>query len=727
MPPPDPDRTRLHLDIHGIVQGVGFRPFIYNLAQTYGLTGWVSNTASGVVLEVEGAPESIAEFRRAITTEAPPLSLIESVQASEVAATGAIDFVIRPSDRGAAVQTMISSDAAVCPDCLRELFDPDDRRYRYAFINCTNCGPRYTIIRSIPYDRPFTTMVDFTMCPACQAEYNDPRNRRFHAQPNACPDCGPRLELWDSEGKSIAGDYPVTTATDLLRNGQIVALKGLGGFHLAVDASNEKAVRELRQRKGRDEKPFALMARNTEAIKNHCWLTEEEERLLTSPRAPIVLLRRKVNDSVAPSIAPGNDRLGFMLPYTPLHHLIMAEGPETLVMTSANLSEEPICIDNQEALTRLQGIADAFLVHNRDIYLRSDDSVWIFLADRARPIRRSRGFVPQPVFVEGTGPPILAVGAELKNTVCLLKGNQAIVSQHIGDLKNLEALNFFKQTIHHLETIFQTQPETIVTDLHPGYLSSQWAETAREVPVFKIQHHHAHLAALLAEHRQSGPVIGVILDGTGLGTNGRIWGGEVLVGTIDHVERRGHLEAMPLPGGDAAILHPWRTAVAYLEKTCGPDFPALPFMENLEVDLIREMVQKQVNTPLTTSCGRLFDAVAALTGGCASIRYEAQAAIELMQIAAPVDRSVYATEIQEKDDVYILSVQSLIENIIRDLRAGIPEAEISGRFHRFILDGFLNLVENISRQTGIKTVGFSGGVFQNQLLLETMIPEFERH
>ncbi|MFQ6614030.1 MAG: carbamoyltransferase HypF, partial [Fidelibacterota bacterium] len=559
-----------------------------------------------------------------------------------------------------------------------------------------------------------------------QREYDDPENRRFHAQPNACPVCGPQLEWWSREGQTIPTADPIASVTDSLRKGQIVAIKGLGGFHLAVDASNEDAVRELRRRKGRDEKPFALMARDLEIIQQHCAVTSEEEHTLISPRAPIVLLRRKIRDSVASSVAPGNDRLGFMLPYTPLHHLLMTDGPEILVMTSANLSEEPICIDNREALTRLKGIADGFLVHNRDIYLRSDDSVWISLAGRVRPIRRSRGFVPQPVFIRGTGPTVLAVGAELKNTVCLLKDNQAIISQHIGDLKNLEALDFFHQTVHHLKTIFEAKPDVIVTDLHPGYLSTQWAEKQSGAPRFKIQHHHAHLAALLAEHRQSGPIIGVILDGTGLGTDGHIWGGEVLVGGLDRVVRRGHLEALPLPGGDGAIRHPWRTAVAYLEHTFGADFPALPFAQNLDTEVIREMVQKRVNTPLTTSCGRLFDAVAALTGGCASIRYEAQAAIELMQIAEPAERSVYSSETEVGNGVYRLSVQSLIRNIVRDIQSGISAGTISGRFHRYILDGFLKLTQSIARDTGIKTVGFSGGVFQNQILMETMVTEFER-
>jgi len=724
---PNPDLQRLHLQVNGIVQGVGFRPFVYNLATELGLVGWVTNTSSGVDIEIEGQLSPLRQFRDRLEHDAPPLSLIASIDAVAIPPLGESEFRIQPSDRSQAVRTLISPDAAICPDCLREMNDPQDRRYHYPFINCTNCGPRYTIIRSIPYDRPYTTMAVFTMCPNCQAEYEEPHDRRFHAQPNACPVCGPQLDLWDAQGQKLNVPDPIEETMSLIRAGKIVAIKGLGGFHLAVDAGNDRAVRELRRRKGRDEKPFALMARDVSIVRELCHLTDAEERFLTSPRAPILLLRHHGSDRVALSVAPGNDRLGVMLPYTPLHHLLLAHDPPVLVMTSANLSEEPICIDNQEAVSRLNGIADAFLVHNRDIYLRSDDSVWIFLGEKARPIRRSRGFVPQPIFVRGTGPVVLGVGAELKNTVCLLTENQAILSQHIGDLKNLEALTFFEKTIAHLETLFEVRPEVVVADRHPQYLSTQWARRQTDIPVINMQHHHTHLAALLAEHQWTEPVIGVILDGTGLGTDGQIWGGEVLVGTIGDVRRMAHLEPMPLPGGDGAIKHPWRIAVAYLAQTFGASIPDLPFLRNHSVGPILEMVEKSVNTPLTTSCGRLFDAVAALTGGCQTIRYEAQAAIEFMQIGESVSESIYRPELQAQNGVWTISVRSLIQSVVRDIRAGRSPAVISGRFHRFILDAYLAVVQAISQETGIKTIGFSGGVFQNQILLEAMVPAFERH
>ena len=725
MKAPNPGPTRLRLQVRGIVQGVGFRPFVYNLAVKHGLSGWVTNTSGGVIIEVEGHNQQLNDFRQKLSSEAPPLSLIADIREQILTPNGDIDFRIKATDRSEHVQTLISPDAAVCPDCLGEMKDPANRRFRYPFINCTNCGPRYTIIKSIPYDRPFTTMAPFTMCPECQREYEDPGDRRFHAQPNACPVCGPKLMLLDAHGQPILCDDPIEQTMALIREGRIGAIKGLGGFHLAVDAGNDSAVRKLRKRKARDEKPFALMVKDLETVKKLSEISEEEARFIESPRAPILLLKRREKTPVADAVAPGNDRLGVMLPYTPLHHLLFDFEPSVLVMTSANLSEEPICIDNNEALDRLTGIADFFLVHDRDIHLRSDDSVWIQLSGKARPIRRSRGFVPQPVFVESTGPTVLGVGAELKNTICLLKEDQAIVSQYIGDLKNLEALNFFEQTVDHLQTIFEDKPELVVADDHPQYLSSQWAKSQKLAPVLTIQHHHAHLASLLAEHQFSEPAIGVILDGTGLGTDGQIWGGEVLVGTIAKVRRMGRLEPMPLPGGDSAIKNPWRIAVAYLEATFGSDFPDLPFLKNHDFEPVRELVRKQVNTPLTTSCGRLFDAVAAMTGGCATIRYEAQAAIEFMQICESELESVYEPQIVEMDDIYSISVKELVKAVVNDIRAGIPAKKISARFHRFVGDSYLSLAEKISAETGIKTVGFSGGVFQNQVLLESMVPAFE--
>ncbi|MGC8788102.1 MAG: carbamoyltransferase HypF, partial [Anaerolineae bacterium] len=657
--------TAKHIEITGIVQGVGFRPFVYNLAVSHGLRGWVRNTSAGVEIEVEGSSEALSAFLDQLATQAPPLARIESISVTDIPLNGYSEFVILESQPLAGAYQLVSPDIATCADCLRELFDPQDRRYGYPFINCTNCGPRFTIIEDIPYDRPKTTMRDFTMCPECQAEYDNPANRRFHAQPNACPVCGPHLWLVarsEFAASPSIGSYAlpnaanavlqsrndqdtIVAASQLLKQGAILALKGLGGFHLACDATNQDAVRRLRERKHRPHKPFALMMPSLDDIQRHCWVTPEEAALLTSPASPIVLLRWREESSVVRDVAPHNRYLGVMLPYTPLHHLLLREIGRPLVMTSGNLSEEPIAKDNDEALQRLASLADAFLLHNRAIYARYDDSVWFIpLPEQPQPIRRARGYAPNPVRLSFPLRNILACGAELKNTFCLTRDRYAFISQHIGDMENLETLEHFEATVKLYEHLFRTHPEMLACDLHPDYLATRYAHErarAENLPLLEIQHHHAHIASCLADNDwspEAGPVIGVAMDGTGLGNDGHIWGGEFLIADYSSSERWGHFQYLPLPGGDAATRKPYRIALGYLLH-CLKEIPQLPFLASMpaqESEIIRQMVEQNIHTPLTSSCGRLFDAVSALLGVCLETSYEAQAAIELEMTAGDV-------------------------------------------------------------------------------------------
>ncbi|MFQ6613091.1 MAG: carbamoyltransferase HypF [Fidelibacterota bacterium] len=715
---------RWQIKINGIVQGVGFRPFVYKLAQKCNLAGFVTNTTSGVEIEVEGTVNHLREFQRKIPLESPPLSVIRDLKFSLIPLNGESNFQIIPSKNADVTETMVSPDVAVCPDCLIELFNPMDRRYRYPFINCTNCGPRYTIIKDIPYDRPATSMQPFKMCTQCQAEYDDPENRRFHAQPNACPNCGPAISLWVSEDKPISTDDKISAVANLLKNGAIIAIKGLGGFHLAVDARNGVAIQQLRRRKHREEKPLAIMVKDLETVRQLCYVNEQEEHLLNSFQSPIVLLRKREDETVAEAVAPGNDRFGVMLPYTPLHHLLLHDAGFPLVMTSGNLSEEPIAISNQEAFERLAGIADYFLIHNRDIYLRSDDSVMIVLENHSRTLRRSRGFVPKPVFVKSKGSSLLAVGGELKNTICLLKNDQAIVSQHIGDLENLLAYNFFIQTINHLERLFQVEPELIVHDLHPDYLATKWAREQNDSTLLGVQHHHAHLAAVMAENQVDQPVIGLIMDGTGYGIDGTVWGGEVLVGDYHQYHRFAHFETMPLPGGEAAIKEPWRIAVSYLFNTFGK-VPQLPFLEGREADSIVEILQKKINCPQTSSCGRLFDAVAAICGAKPVIRYEAQTAIEWMQWVENLEVRPLAYQLEQQGEKWVMLIKPIIRAVVRALNNGEDVCRISSRFHLTLIKMFMEVVHLASQETGINSVVLSGGVFQNRVLFSGLLPRLE--
>jgi hydrogenase maturation protein HypF len=606
------------------------------------------------------------------------------------------------------------------------MFDPADRRYRYPFINCTNCGPRYTIIDDIPYDRPKTSMRHFTMCAACQAEYDNPLNRRFHAQPNACPVCGPQVGLWDSHRKEIGPGDPIAAAADLIRQGKIVAVKGLGGYHLAVDALNPAAVMRLRQRKLREEKPFAVMSPDLGAIKNYAAVDAEDEKLLLSIQRPIVLLRKKEPDRLAEEVAPRNPYVGAMLPYTPLHHLLLKHGFCALVMTSGNLSEEPIAIDNDDAFGRLAGIADYFLIHNRDIYLRSDDSVVRRAAGETRFLRRSRGYVPVPVFLKHTLPPILACGAELKNTVCIAKGDKAFISQHIGDLENLATYEFFQKTVAHMQRILNVRPEVIACDLHPDYLSTRWADEQEAVPKVRVQHHHAHIVSGMAEHRLEGAVIGVACDGTGYGPDGTVWGGEVLVADAGGFERAAHLACVPMPGSAAAIKEPWRMAVSYLQDAFGAglwglDLPVLREAGPDKVRLMLEMAAKRLNSPLTSSLGRLFDGVAAIAGLRSRVTYEGQAAMELEMAAAAETESVYDYAWEEGAPCRILPAP-IIRGVVGDVGNGLAVAAISAKFHNTLILMFSDLCDMLRRQRGLNRVVLSGGVFQNARLMAGLIP-----
>ena len=717
--------ARRKFQITGVVQGVGFRPFIYRLATECRLSGYVLNDSSGVVIEVQGPRPLVDAFARRISPEAPSMSRIVSLTSADVPLDPQPNgFRILESHGSAEQRVLISPDIATCDDCWRELLDPDDRRYGYPFINCTNCGPRFTIVRDIPYDRPLTTMSAFPMCPECECEYHDPANRRFHAQPNACWKCGPQLEF-RSEGQQASGN-PISDVVLALSNGQIAAIKGLGGFHLAVDATNAAAVERLRARKHRIEKPFAVMVPNIETAERLCMIDEVARRLVLSPQRPIVLLPKREGSGVAEAVAPGNRDLGIFLPYTPLHHLLFAEGNFTaLVMTSANLSEEPICIANEEAIRRLAGIADCFLLHNREILIRSDDSVLRVVDGRPRQLRRSRGFVPMPVFVDNELPPILAVGGELKNTICYSRRNTAFLSQHVGDLENIESYGFFGETVHHLGQILEINPEAIAYDLHPGYFSTQWAKKQTGVKLIGVQHHHAHIASCMAENHLDGKVIGFALDGTGYGTDGHIWGGEVLVADYAGFERAAHFEYVAMAGGEAAIREPWRMAISYLWHHFGGDFIArdLAFLREhspRSIELICQALERKINSPLTSSAGRLFDAVSALCGVRSIANYEGQAAIELeMAIDSASNDASYPFEINDKneDDRILIGTRPLFEAVLADLASGISTGLISRRFHNGLANILAEVARRVRKRTGLHRVCLSGGTFQNLYLL----------
>jgi hydrogenase maturation protein HypF len=762
----------IKIRISGTVQGVGFRPFVRNLAARHNLCGWVCNTSGSVEIAAEGEAAALAAFTAALRAEAPPLARIDSLVWEPAPAAGFSTFEIRASVSQEGDFQPIAPDIAICADCERELFEPADRRYLYPFINCTNCGPRLTIIRDIPYDRARTSMAPFSMCARCRAEYENPNDRRFDAQPIACPECGPRV--WMEPGVPAAPgsdnhiamrarhaspvreqhaspvqDHPMLepllAARRLLREGRILAIRGMGGFHLACNAANSDSVRELRRRKRRSGKPFAVMVRDLAAADSSCEIGDAERALLTGREKPIVILRRKEGCPVTAEVAPGNGTLGVMLPYSPLHLLLMHKGdpvldeepaPAALVMTSGNLSEEPIAIGNDEALARLGPLADAFLLHDREIIQRCDDSVVrIFTAGsraihgspvRAQgpspiPLRRSRGYAPAPVILPFDSPPILAVGGELKNTFCLARGRYAFLSPHIGDMENAETLSAFEESIERYQRLFHTMPEIIAHDMHPGYLGTRWAcDTAHGRKLVPVQHHHAHAAACMADNGLSGkePVTALAFDGTGYGPDGAIWGAEVLVADFRQSERLIHLEYLPLPGGDAAIRRPWRIALGFAAAL---DLPVadLPFLKNQdarEAETVRAQIARGLNTPMVSSMGRLFDSVAALAGICSEIDYEAQGAIELEELAR--ERIGAEGEYPFFLDGENIRVRDLLAAVIEDVRAGVPAGCIGARFHHSVRSIAVQSAQAVRAARGIRTVVLSGGVWQNALLLE---------
>jgi len=702
---------RRRLRVSGIVQGVGFRPFVYGLATNMNLVGFVGNDTDGVFIEVESETGTLDRFVDELETSAPPAARIQRIESVDVQTTGDTSFRIVASHHAETGTALVSPDLRTCDDCLDELHDTNDRRYGYPFINCTNCGPRFTITLKTPYDRPNTTMRSFEMCAACLAEYRDPVSRRFHAQPNACPECGPNVRTIPPS------ERPVVDTRRRIAAGEIVAIKGLGGFHLACDATSDAAVALLRERKGRIEKPFAVMVSDLETVRSITTIDADETRLLASRERPIVLLAKRMDSTVSELVAPGNGYLGVMLPYTPLHDLLIEPG-DVWVMTSGNLSEEPIVTENDDAVERLGALTGSYLVHDRDIHVPCDDSVIRILDGSEYPIRRSRGYTPFPVPLPFESPPILATGGELKATFCLASGRDGFMSQHIGDMENLETLDAFTNAVDHFVELFRIEPELIAADLHPGYLSTKWAGR-QNVPLVKVQHHHAHIASVMAEHGVLGPVIGFSFDGTGYGTDGTIWGGEILVAGYERFERVGHLKATPLPGGDAAVKHPARMALSHLLASDVPwteDLPPVMALTAADRALLKTQLERGINTIPTTSMGRLFDAVAALAGVRQTVTYEAQAAIEFEALIDSTAGGTYAFAITEHDGSLVIDPTPVLRSIVGDVAAGESIGVIAARFHRSVGAVIVEAAERVRRRTGLTTVGLSGGVFQNVTL-----------
>jgi hydrogenase maturation protein HypF len=717
---------RAEIKITGIVQGIGFRPFIYGLAEAHSVRGWVLNNEKGVFIDAESEDGDLDAFVQNIPKLAPSLARIESFDIKYLEPLGYTLFEIRKSEEAQEKFVLISPDLATCDPCLSELFNPGNLRYRYPFINCTLCGPRFTIIQDIPYDRHKTTMAPFILCPVCKKEYEDPKDRRFHAQPNACPACGPSLHLQDRAEQTVPGD-PVAKTLDLLGGGRIVAIKGLGGFHLACDARNEDAVSSLRSRKFREDKPFAVMCRNLEEVKKHCEVTEAEEKLLEGVERPIVILKRRKTSSVAQAVAPYQDTLGVMLPYSPLHHLLL-DGPlKTLVMTSGNVSDEPISYKNQEAFHRLSEIADCFLFHNREIHMRCDDSVTRVFEGKPYILRRSRGYVPFPIKLSFPLERILSCGGELKNTFCLTRGNYAFVSHHIGDLENLETLTSFEEGIKHFKKLFYIEPEAVAYDLHPDYLSTQYALSIPNLPKIGVQHHHAHIVSAMVENGIEGDVIGVALDGTGFGSDGTLWGGEFIRANLRDFDRLAHLKEVPMPGGSMAIKEPWRMAMVYLSEAFGEEVTQLGIdltkrMDLQKWDILKKASGKKINSPLTSSMGRLFDAVSSLLSIRDEVRYEGQAAIELEKIAEDGVKEAYPFSLREDEAPMTIDPTEMTRRIVRDLMEGRSSSKISGKFHRTVARLIIETCEVIRSREKLNRVVLSGGVFQNILLL-SMVTE----
>ncbi len=727
------DQTRTRVRVSGTVQGVGFRPFVYRLASRFALDGYVLNDARGVLLEIEGTSAAVEGFLGRLKLDAPPLARVEQIACERVAPVHDEGFRILASPHGQAPEAPVAADSATCEDCLRELGDPGDRRYRYPFVNCTNCGPRFTIVRGIPYDRPLTTMAGFTMCPACRSEYDDPADRRFHAQPNACPECGPSARLVDRAGVAVPappGADAVRAAALALDAGMILAIKGIGGYHLACRADDDRAVGRLRARKHREDKPFALMVPDLDTAERVVVLGATRRKLLLSAERPIVLAPRREGTGVAASVAPAARELGLMLPYSPLHHVLLRDCAMALVLTSGNVSDEPIAFRDEDAWQRLGAIADLFLIHDRPIETRTDDSVvrvaHVAGEPRTLTLRRSRGYVPGSLTLPGAGArrQLLACGAELKNTFCVAKGARAWVSHHIGDLENLETLRSFSDGVDHFQRLFAVRPDVVAYDLHPEYLSTKYALERDDVELIGVQHHHAHMAACLAEHGELGVAVGVIFDGTGYGEDGTLWGGELLCGDLGSFRRVGSLHPVPLPGGAHAIRQPWRMACAWLQESSGTQ-PTLPHTLRDQVDperwgQVAKLARSGLASPQTTSAGRLFDAVAALCGLRAEITYEGQAAIELEAACDPYERGFYPMPVAWRGERLVLDPRDTVAAVSTDVNAGELAGRVAARFHRALSRGTVEACALAAAAGNTETVVLSGGVFLNQRLLESV-------
>ncbi len=736
-----PNKKRLKINIRGIVQGVGFRPFVFNLAQKNNLKGFVLNNRLGVEIEAEGDEKSLTTFLDLIKNSPPPLSSISDVQVVEMALKGGADFKIIQTDLSSSDETTsISPDYNVCPDCLSELFDPKDRRFEYPFINCTNCGPRYTIIEGTPYDRPLTSMKSFEMCGKCSTEYNAPQDRRFHAQPNACPECGPSLSLLDKNGNKFASKDPISEAIKHLKEGKIVAVKGIGGYHLVCDAANEDAVRAIRERKYRKNKPFALMSPDMQAIKGYASPTKKEEGLLLGRERPIVLIDKLPTSNIAPSVAPHNKYFGAMLPYTPIHYLLFAGGNggykepfhfKALVMTSGNMSNEPIVFKDDEALERLGGIADYFLTHNREIVWRCDDSVIQVITPPGEDeivsiIRRSRGFVPSPIFIKDSSPPLLACGGDLKNTFALSEGNRVFLGPHIGDLEHSSAYYSFQKSIEHYKKIFRIEPEYIAVDMHPGYFSSRYGREYGKrfnKPVIEVQHHHAHIVSVMAEHRLEGEVIGLAMDGTGYGDDNTIWGGEVMSVSSSSFKRLGHIKPIPLPGGDMAAKEPGRIAAALLYRLYGeglyeahPNFGRR--IGETKIAQIITMLKGGINTPLSSGLGRYFDAAASILGIEDYNTFEGEAPIKLEMVANQSEKKIFGYRVGDDGEI---NLDQMMKELIEWGAMKSDIASASAIFHNTIQAALVDSCRNVRREYGFNRVCLSGGVFQNRFLLKKVV------
>ncbi len=728
-------KIREKIIIHGIVQGVGFRPYIHKLVQNNHLTGWICNSNQGVEMEIEGEESAVHNFIKELQVNPPPLALIENVKIKKLPLAEFSEFKIKKSraDNGHPV-ILIPPDISVCDDCLKELNDPSDRRYHYPFINCTNCGPRFTIIQEMPYDRDNTTMQEFPMCHDCYAEYKNIENRRYHAQPNACPVCGPQLSLYENTQKIITRD-PFKEVQERLKKGQIGVVKGLGGFHLTCDASNYLAVSRLRKIKHRDEKPFAVMAENINQISSFCYVSLYAKKYLENIERPIVLLKKKKNNYISPAIAPGNRYIGVMLPYTPLHFLLFKDNDLILIMTSANFSDEPIIYQNEQTFQKLANRVDFLLIHNRPIYNRCDDSVLKISANRSIFIRRSRGYAPFPVILSQKGRQVFAAGPEDKNTVCFTRDHYAFNSQHLGDLKNRDSFESYKESINRLIRVFQFKPEIIACDLHPDYLSTAYAEQLSEkknLPLLKIQHHHAHIASCMAEHKLNEKVIGVAFDGTGLGDDGNLWGGEFLVADLLNYQRIGYLQYQAMPGGKQVIHQPWRMACSYLysmfgQKLAKSNIALIKRIRSADLQILFQMMDKKINSPFTSSCGRLFDAVASLIGLRDEVNFEGQAAMELEAICQPKYKEHYLYYIEKSKSGYLINTEDMFYQIIKDMERHEDIQKIATKFHNTIADFTLSMCVKIRDKFGINVVVLSGGVFQNSFLLDQTIKKLKKN